>query len=747
MDLNRYRKRGNCRRADCTLVLWCWLALGGLGSASAAEDPAYETVVRGGGSERLPVESARSSITHAELERRQPRSAPDALRYEPGVFVQQTAHGQGSAFVRGLTGQQTLLMFDGIRLNNSTFRQGPNQYFFTVDSRAIEGIEILRGGSSTRFGSDALGGVIQALPIEPLLPEMGDAPRLSPSLLLRGASADSELGGRAQLHAAQRWGRRLFIAFFGGVGGRSVGKLQSGGRVENPNPSTPIGLYPQVPRYAADGRTQLGTGFNELTIDGRLVVGIGSRHRLTVASYHYLQLDAPRTDQCAPPTAPPDVCLTYEQQFRHLSYVAWDAQPSGALEKLRVTVSYQQQHERRRYEDPSVLVRQTGVDDVHTLGLTAATRSRMFAPSSGVGVQLHLGADLYADWLSSSAAQMYTDTQITTPLSRGQYIDGSYYLYGGTYLDGELRLPKRVTLRGGGRVSYVRAQAAGDVLSGTRAFDLEWAPLVGRVGVEWRALSQLTLRINVDHSYRAPNLNDLTARQQTGPGFQFENAELKPERATAFELGALLSHRYVSAELWLFETLLTDAVFKVSKRRDECPSQTPECLAAWTRFQLQNAPELSELRGVESVLRLRLPWGLSLRSALTYTWGEGPRLGSLAMGVYGVQLSDRVPLSRIPPLNGSAELIWAHQVGELSAALRWAAPQDRLAIADYSDGRIPKYGTPGFAVLDLRANLRIENDLSMGIVFENVFDSPYRYHGSSINGPGRGFILTARILR
>ena len=747
MMRSRHRQRVAFDCARLWMALYgAWAAVG-VPMASAADDPPFETVVRAGGSDRLPNESASSSITRAELERRQPRSAPDALRYEPGVFVQQTAHGQGSAFIRGLTGQQTLLLFDGIRLNNSTFRQGPNQYFFTVDSRAIEGIEIVRGGSSTRFGSDALGGVIQALPIEPLLPENGASGRLSPSFLARGASADSEMGGRAELHASRRFGRRWFLAFFGGVGGRNVGLLQSGGRLENPNPSTPIGLYPPVPRYAADGRTQLGTGFKELTVDGRLVVGIGSRHRLTLASYHYLQFDAPRTDQCAPPTAPPDVCLTYEEQFRQLTYAAWDVQPGGRFDKLRFTLSYQQQHERRRYDDPSVLVRQMGFDDVHTLGLTGAARTQMFALSSSVGLQLHAGADLYVDWLTSSATQMYTDTQVTTALSRGQYVDGSSYLYGGAYLDGELRLPKRFTLRGGGRVSYVRAQSLGDVSSGTQAFDLEWAPLVGRAGIEWRALSALSLRANVDHSYRAPNLNDLTARQQTGPGFQFENADLKPERATTFELGVLLSHRYVSAEVWLFETMLTDAVLKVSKRREECPQETPQCLAAWTRFQLQNASELSEVRGVESALRVRLPWGLSLRNTLTYTWGEGPRLGNLAMGVYGIQLSERVPLSRIPPLNGAAELIWTHQVGDVSAALRWAAPQDRLAIADYSDGRIPKYGTPGFAVLDLRANLRIENDLSVGLVLENVFDSPYRYHGSSINGPGRGVLLTARVLR
>lgn len=703
--------------------------------------------MRAGGSERLPAESAGSLVSHSELDRRQPRSAPDALRYEPGVFVQQTAHGQGSAFIRGLTGQQTLLLFDGIRLNNSTFRQGPNQYFFTVDSRSIEAIEIVRGGSSTRFGSDALGGMIQALPIEPLLPEAGRDHRLSPSFLTRMTSADSELGGRAELQAALRTRSGLILAFFGGVGGRSVGLLQSGGRLENPNPSTPIGPYPQVPRYAEDGRTQLGTGFRELTADGRLVLVVTPRHRLTLASYHYLQFDAPRTDQCAPPTAPPGVCLTYDEQFRHLTYVAWDGQLAGRSERIRVTLSYQQQHERRRYEDPSVLVRLRGWDDVHTLGLTAAAHSRAFALGKAVGLQLHYGGDLYLDWLRSTATRTYTDNDSTQALSRGQYLDGSYYLYGGSYVDGELRLPRRFVLRGGARVSYVRARADADPLSGTRAFDLEWAPLVGRAGIEWRPAALLTLRANVDHSFRAPNLNDLTARQQTGPGFQFENAALRPERATTFEIGALLSHRYVSAELWAFETLLSEAVLKVAKLPEDCPPETPQCLGSWTRFQLQNAPELSELRGIESALRLRLPWRLSLRGTLAYTWGEGPRVGNLGRGVFGVLLGERVPLSRIPPLNGTVELLAAHQVGEVSAALRWATAQDRLAIADYSDGRIPKYGTPGFAVLDLRASAHIEKDLSVGVVLENVFDSPYRYHGSSINGPGRGLMFTARVLR
>jgi iron complex outermembrane receptor protein/hemoglobin/transferrin/lactoferrin receptor protein len=137
-----------------------------------------------------------------------------------------------------------------------------------------------------------------------------------------------------------------------------------------------------------------------------------------------------------------------------------------------------------------------------------------------------------------------------------------------------------------------------------------------------------------------------------------------------------------------------------------------------------------------------LPLRFSLRASLAYVWSEGPRVGELGYGVNGATVGDRIPLSRTPPLNGTVELSWTHRIGlSAGAALQWAAAQDRLAIADYSDGRIPKYGTPGFAIMHLRASYRLGTDLLLAAVLENLFDSPYRYHGSSVNGAGRGVIV------
>lgn len=292
---------------------------------------AFETTISDDG-RFVPDERASSVVRQGDLERRLPRSAPDALRYEPGAFVQQTAHGQASVFLRGLTGQQTVVLFDGIRLNNSTWRQGPNQYFFTVDLASLDALEVMRGGSSTRFGSDALGGVIAALPIEAPMAE--GKTHFSPALSLKATSADAEAGGRFSLS-----GTVGPVGFVGGVGLRRVGLLESAGPVKSPVD----GSAARVPRFAPDGRTQLGTGFNELTADGRITWRSGA-HELSLASNAYRQFDAPRTDQCPPASGRGDDCLTYAEQFRSLTWAAWKGQFKD-VESARATLSWQRQHE------------------------------------------------------------------------------------------------------------------------------------------------------------------------------------------------------------------------------------------------------------------------------------------------------------------------------------------------------------------------------------------------------------------
>jgi hemoglobin/transferrin/lactoferrin receptor protein len=84
---------------------------------------------------------------------------PDALMELPEIAVQRTTLGGGSPILRGLVGRHVLVLIDGIRLNNSTNRSGPHQYFNTIDANLVDRIEIVNGPGSVLYGSDALGGV------------------------------------------------------------------------------------------------------------------------------------------------------------------------------------------------------------------------------------------------------------------------------------------------------------------------------------------------------------------------------------------------------------------------------------------------------------------------------------------------------------------------------------------------------------------------------------------------------------
>jgi iron complex outermembrane receptor protein/hemoglobin/transferrin/lactoferrin receptor protein len=631
--------------------------------------------------------------------------------------------------VRGLTGEQTVVVFDGVRLNTSTWRAGPNQYLFTLDAASLDSLAVLRGGGSTWFGADALGGVIVATPLE--APDGRQGASFRPTVTVKGASADDELGGRAQVEAAVG-----ALGFIGGVGARRVGLLESAGPVRSPRD----GAVPEVPRFLADGRTQQGTGFNELTGDARFTLRLSDAHSLTAALYAYRQFDAPRTDQCPPPGGRADECLTVKEQFRTLAYVAWSLRTPDL--SLRVTGSWQRQHEQREAARPASFVLSGGRDVVDSLGLGARLSTRSFSPVGGLGLLATLGVDSTLDLVDSSAWLTFTDLAVTVARSRGQYLAGSRALTGGVFGEGQATFAQRLVLRLGGRLGWAQVDAPGDAESGSLEVSRGWLPFALTGGAQWQALDWLALVLDADRSFRAPNLDDLTSRQQTGPGFQFENPALRPETATTLELGARVRTDWLTVEAWVFQTWLADAVGKQPRAITDCPPATPQCAASWNRFQLVNAPAWSELRGVEALVRARLPWNLQVRATLSVAWGEGPSLVPQPADP-AVPWQPRAPLSRVPPTNGVAELSWTHPGGlGATAALRWAALQDRLAVADQADARIPLGGTPGFAVVDLRLHARLSPAVFVAVVVENLLDTPWRAHGSSVNGPGRGVLLS-----
>jgi vitamin B12 transporter len=108
--------------------------------------------------------SAISVVSSETLATSNPGSLVDALRTVPGLDVTETG-GPGSTTnirLRGANTGQTLVMIDGIRINDPTAASGDFDFSMFAPS-AIERIEVLKGPQSALYGSNAMGGVINII--------------------------------------------------------------------------------------------------------------------------------------------------------------------------------------------------------------------------------------------------------------------------------------------------------------------------------------------------------------------------------------------------------------------------------------------------------------------------------------------------------------------------------------------------------------------------------------------------------
>ena len=683
----------------------------------------------------LTRDRAVSRITRKQMATQGVRSTPDAIKAAPGAYVQKTGHSQASVYLRGRTGQQVLLLFDGLRINNALFRQGPNQYLFTVDSRTLETIDVVRGSASVSLGADAMAGAIMLRPRAPTIDPSRDGVIARPAILGRYATADSDLGGRAELDLQLNASTGVLL----GVGLRDVGQLESSGSVGHllREEETMVPLFEkEVPSFEADGRTQRGTGFGEFTGDLRVLHQLDEDDELAFATYIYRQTDAPRTDQCPPPEASITECLVYKQQNRTHSYVRADLSPGWlALDRLEGMLGWQRQFEERERDSSETLGAITGGEDqLDIWGARVVGHSRPFK-AGPLRLDVDYGLDGSWETVSSSAYIELVRAEIRRESPRGQYLDGSRYQQGGLWASSRAVVYDDLTMRAGARFAYSAADAPGNVEAESATVDRSWLSAVANAGVAWRPTAGLSLQLNYEQGFRPPNLDDLTGRQATGRGYQLENSDLRPERAQTAELGLGWDRAGVELALWASLSWIEGTM---ERRSAACPASNRACRASRAAVELVNLSGLSEVRSVEAMARAALGYGLWARATFAWTKGEGDNPNE---GIGG-----RVPLSRIPPINGVGELGWRHrETGVyLEAATRWALDQTELSVGDLADARIPFGGTPGYVTFEARVGL-IQPKYAAYLVFENLTDVPNRTHGSAINGPGRGLILNVEV--
>ena len=161
-----------------TILKYTAAAIALLPTTAFAQADDEEIVVTASGFEQPRSETGQAIdiVDRDRLDQLQSATIADALRTVPGISIAPRGGlgSQTSAFIRGGSSAQTLVLIDGVRINDLTSPNGAFD-FGALMTGNIDRVEVLRGPNSVIWGSQAIGGVVN---VQSIVPTEGFAARL-----------------------------------------------------------------------------------------------------------------------------------------------------------------------------------------------------------------------------------------------------------------------------------------------------------------------------------------------------------------------------------------------------------------------------------------------------------------------------------------------------------------------------------------------------------------------------------------
>ncbi|MDN4502602.1 TonB-dependent receptor [Alteromonadaceae bacterium BrNp21-10] len=147
------------------------MSLPALANSQANADNLENIIVTGSYNAVAPAKITSSAIVMERdaLLKLSSLSLVDALRQVPSLWVESQGGPGGltSIVMRGAESNHTLVLVDGVQLNDPTNTRGGSVDLNHINIQSIKRIEIIRGAQSSVYGSDALAGVIHIITMEP----------------------------------------------------------------------------------------------------------------------------------------------------------------------------------------------------------------------------------------------------------------------------------------------------------------------------------------------------------------------------------------------------------------------------------------------------------------------------------------------------------------------------------------------------------------------------------------------------
>jgi hemoglobin/transferrin/lactoferrin receptor protein len=640
------------------------------------------------------------------------RTLPDALRLIPGVLVQKTAHGHGSPYIRGFTGRQNLLLVDGVRINNSTFRGGPVQYWNTIDPYSLDHFELIRSQGSVLYGSDAAGGTLNAF-----TKSSGFADEAAGRLFSHGSAYYEYRSNGRGSHI----GRLETQTGIGGLFGLHLGiSAKEFGDIED----SAVGLM-------------RGTGYPEQAFDAHFDWAISPQTTLTVVhqdvdqdavSRWHSTLNNPGWTHGNHVTTPGTFLGRDYDQDRSLSYIRLahtDDSAAAPVRRITATLSYQESSE-RELQTRTLVDQRLQFYEVDTLGFDLELESPLADGS------LVYGLDYYRDSVNSTASRNTGGGFAFQQSNRPVGDDSTYELFG-AYAQYIRPIGESFEITAGLRYTNAKADI-GKFFNPTVGADIStedsWNDLSASLRATYSIDENRMFYGGISQAFRSPNLNDLTGNITSGSGVPASGAlGLEPENFITTELGYRQENEESGISLAVFYTDISDLIVPV-------PATTAP-----------GAPTINGNSGDGHIYGVEMEgfWKFAPQWTLSgfASWQES-QIERLSF-VGGTTVQE--PLSRVMPLNGSIALRWDHPAAPfwVEGRVLASATADRLAASDIADPqRFPTNGTPGYAVASIHAGYQPTKNFQLTLGLENLLDDDYRNHGSGQNEPGFGAVCGVR---
>ncbi|OSZ80853.1 hypothetical protein CAP36_06320 [Chitinophagaceae bacterium IBVUCB2] len=672
----------------------------------------------------------------------------DLLINTGNVFVQKSQQGGSSPVLRGFEASRVLLVVDGVRLNNAVYRAGHLQNIITVDQNMLERVEVLYGPSSTIYGSDALGGVIQFRTKSPVLSSGNKNFLATGSGFVRYSSANNEKTGHADVSLSGKkfgWLQSYTYSDFGDMkmGDHYRDKYSNFGRRSNY-----IETINGVDRIVTsdDDRIQRFSGYKQWDITQKLLFKLSDKvsHRL---NFQYSNSsNIPRYDRLQDTRnfgGSIGTTLRYAEWFygpqtRVMGGYELNVEKLGFLDGLKVNLNYQdikesrQQREYLRYDRfdsrrEHIKVAAFNVDGRKVWGNN----------------EVSMGIDGQLNDVKSVADRTNLTTGAVTKLDP-RYPDGKNKMnYFGLYFQHLLKMKnEKLILNDGIRFQAVSLHS---IIVDNSFFNLpvtkiDQTPLAvtGNIGLVYMPSPTIRLTGNISSGFRAPNIDDAVKIFESSSATKrvlIPNPDIKPEYTYNFDLGFSYTtpekvYFEITAFYTLFQNAIASAPFKLNGQDSIMYNGVISAV-----YASQNVNK-AYVRGFNARLKIELGKKVAMDNTISHTYGR-----------YKNPDGTKKPLDHIPPLFGKSGFTYTDKKfnAEVYGMYNgWKRIKDYNPDGEDNGQYATPDGMPAWFTLNWRSGYSFTKNLSMQLSVENILDKNYRYFASGFSAPGRNFIVSFR---